>query len=169
MSGGRTSGSICKTGKAGRNKRTGECEKSTYEVCPFAPHRLAPWKLKCWTLNRLDSTANQYQLYPRPDTPSCDAFLWLMLWIKWVEYMHLGRPMAGTDFMFPMLSTNGVLHPGQPLSHEMVQKLLNEVTAEAGVPGTFLMHCFRRGGVQYCFMLAPKPWLLKRFTGGQMG
>lgn len=94
--------------------------------------------------------------------PSCDAFLWLTLWIKWVEYMHIGRPMARTNFMFPMLSTNGVLHPGQPLSHKMVQKLLNEATAEAGVPGTFLTHCFQHGGAQYCFMLAPKPWLLKR-------
>ena len=70
--------------------------------------------------------------------------------------------MAGTDFMFPTVAPNGVLHPGQPLSHETVQKLLNEATAGAGVQGKFSTHCFRRGRAQYCFMLAPKPWLLKR-------
>jgi len=70
--------------------------------------------------------------------------------------------MAGTDFMFPTLATNGVLLPGQPLSHEAVQKLLNEATVGAGITGTFSTHCFRCGGAQYCFMLAPKPWLLRR-------
>jgi len=70
--------------------------------------------------------------------------------------------MAGTDFVFSMLGKNGVLQPGLPLSHEAVQKQLNEATTKAGIPGNFSMHCFRRGGAQYCFMLAPKPWLLTR-------
>ena len=70
--------------------------------------------------------------------------------------------MSQTDFMFPLLGPNGVLQPGKALSHETVQKLLNEATTGAGIPGTFSTHCFRRGGAQYCFMLSPKPWLLKR-------
>ena len=108
------------------------------------------------------SAANKYRLYPCPQTPTCNPFLWLALWIKWVEHMHLGCPMSQTDFVFPLLGPNGVLQPGKVLSHETIQKLLNEATTRAGIPGTFSTHCFRRGGAQYYFMLSPKPWLLKR-------
>ena len=76
--------------------------------------------------------------------------------------MHLGHPMAGTDFVFPAQGENGVLQPGQLLSNEAVQKLLNEATPGAGIPETFSAHCFQCGGAQYCFMFALKPWLLRR-------
>ncbi|KIM59454.1 hypothetical protein SCLCIDRAFT_126125 [Scleroderma citrinum Foug A] len=110
--------------------------------------------------------ANQYRLYPRPQTPTCDSFLedpdlTLALWIKWVEHIHLRCPMSQTDFMFPLLGPNGVLQPGKVLLHKTIQKLLNKATTGAGIPGTFSTHCFWCGGAQYCFMLSPKPWLLK--------
>ncbi|KAI5982067.1 hypothetical protein EDC04DRAFT_2616953 [Pisolithus marmoratus] len=86
---------------------------------------------------------------------ACDAFLCLVLWMKWVEIVHLGRSMVDEDFLFPALGTNGVLQPGELLSHDIVQKWINEAVTGAGIPGTFSTHCYRRGGAQYRFMFAP--------------
>ncbi|KAI6006233.1 hypothetical protein F5J12DRAFT_721224 [Pisolithus orientalis] len=64
--------------------------------------------------------------------------------------------MADNDFLFlPAISVNGVLQPGEPLSHDMVQKWIDEGVAGAGIPGTFSTHCYHQGGVQYRFMYAP--------------
>ncbi|KIK12223.1 hypothetical protein PISMIDRAFT_18893 [Pisolithus microcarpus 441] len=95
---------------------------------------------------------------------ACDAFLRLTFWMKWVEIVHLGRPMADDDFLFPALGTNGVLQPGEPLSHDMVQKWIDEAVAGAGIRRTFSTHCYRRGGAQYRFMFAPvgQRWTLAR-------
>ncbi|KIO03441.1 hypothetical protein M404DRAFT_145623 [Pisolithus tinctorius Marx 270] len=63
--------------------------------------------------------------------------------------------MADEDFLFPAIGVNSVLQPGEPLSHDMVQKWINEAVAGSGIPGTFSTHCYRRGGAQYRFMFAP--------------
>ncbi|KIN96065.1 hypothetical protein M404DRAFT_33633 [Pisolithus tinctorius Marx 270] len=66
---------------------------------------------------------------------ACDAFLRLVFWIRWVELVHLDRPMADEDFLFPAIGVNSVLQPGEPLSHDMVQKWINEAVAGSGIPG----------------------------------
>jgi integrase len=68
------------------------------------------------------------------------------------------------DFIFPAMSANGIVHPGQPISHDTVQKWINESTAGAGILGNFSTHCFRRGGAQYWFMFAPvgQRWTLAK-------
>ncbi|KAL4077391.1 hypothetical protein J3A83DRAFT_4368717 [Scleroderma citrinum] len=114
-------------------------------------------------MRETDLRSNCYKIYPRPDMgTACDAFRWLMFWIKWVEFFHLGHPMAEGDFLFPAVGTNGVLQPGKPLSHDTVQKWIGEATAGAGIQGTFSTHCFRCGGAQYRFMFAPvgEQWTL---------
>ncbi|KAI6024929.1 hypothetical protein BKA83DRAFT_4052045, partial [Pisolithus microcarpus] len=35
------------------------------------------------------------------------------------------------------------------LSHDMVQKWIDEAVAGSGIPGTFSTHCYCRGGVEY--------------------
>ncbi|KAL4071492.1 hypothetical protein V8B97DRAFT_1960295 [Scleroderma yunnanense] len=122
-------------------------------------------------MRETDLRSNCYKIYPRPDMgTACDAFRWLMFWIKWVEFFHLGHPMAEGDFLFPAVGTNGVLQPGKPLSHDTVQKWIGEATAGAGIQGTFSTHCFRCGGAQYRFMFAPvgERWTLAclRWWGG---
>ncbi|KAI6039701.1 hypothetical protein EDC04DRAFT_2568118, partial [Pisolithus marmoratus] len=117
-----------------------------------------------------DLRSNHYRIYPRPDMGrACDVFLRLLFWMKWVEYVHLGWPMAKDDFLFPAIGANGVLQPGEPLSHNTVQKWIDKAVAGAGIPGTKIMkclqcHCYRRGGVQYRFMFAPvgQRWTLAR-------
>ncbi|KAI6041006.1 hypothetical protein EDC04DRAFT_2602047 [Pisolithus marmoratus] len=82
-----------------------------------------------------DLQSNHYRIYPCPDMGrACDVFLHLLFWMKWVEYVHLGWPMAEDDFLFPAISANGVLQLGEPLSHNMVQKWIDEaVTGEAAL------------------------------------
>ncbi|KAG1848191.1 hypothetical protein C8R48DRAFT_569353, partial [Suillus tomentosus] len=117
-----------------------------------------------------DLRSNHYKIYPRPDAPACDSFFWTMIWIKWLEIFHYGRTLLPNDFLFPAMSANGVMHPGQPISHDTVQKWINESTTGAGIRGNFSTHCFRRGGAQYWFMFAPvgQRWTLAkvRWWGG---
>ncbi|KAI5987257.1 hypothetical protein EDD15DRAFT_2372705 [Pisolithus albus] len=110
-------------------------------------------------------------IYPRPDMGSvCDTFLHLIFWMKWVEFVHLGRPMASEDFLFPATGANRVVQPGEPLSHDVVQAWINEAVAGAGIPGSFSTHCYRRGGAQYRFMFTRvgQRWTLAcvRWWGG---
>ncbi|KAI6019428.1 hypothetical protein BKA83DRAFT_4495450 [Pisolithus microcarpus] len=116
-------------------------------------------------MREVDLRSNRYRIYPRPDMGSaCDAFLRLVFWMKWVEFVHLGRPMSEEDFLFPTIGANGVLQPGEPLSHDTVQAWIDEAVAGAQIPGTFSTHCYRRGGAQYRFMFAPvgQRWTLAR-------
>ncbi|KAG1832589.1 hypothetical protein DFJ58DRAFT_671092 [Suillus subalutaceus] len=119
---------------------------------------------------RLIRATNHYKIYPRPDMPACDNFFWTLVWIKWLELFHYARTLQPNDFVFPAMSANGVMHPGQPISHDTVQKWINESTAGAGILGNFSTHCFRRGGAQYSFMFAPvgQRWTLAkvRWWGG---
>ncbi|KIK12815.1 hypothetical protein PISMIDRAFT_120191, partial [Pisolithus microcarpus 441] len=57
--------------------------------------------------------------------------------------------LDGQWLLFPAIGTNGVLQPGEPLSHDMVQKWIDEAVAGSGIPGTFSTHCYCRGGVEY--------------------
>ncbi|KIM49983.1 hypothetical protein SCLCIDRAFT_38641, partial [Scleroderma citrinum Foug A] len=99
---------------------------------------------------------NKYKVFPRPDMGMvCDAFLLVILWIKWVEHVHLGCHMADSDFMFPAVSINTVLKPAEPLAHDSVQKWITEAVKGARINGNFSTHCFCRGGAQYQCMYAP--------------
>ncbi|KIO13539.1 hypothetical protein M404DRAFT_122553 [Pisolithus tinctorius Marx 270] len=122
-------------------------------------------------MREIDLRSNRYKVYPRPDMgKACDVFMRLVFWMRWIEIVHLGRPMANDDFLFPAVGANGVLQPGEPLSHDMVQKWIDEGVTGAGIPGTFSTHCYRRGGAQYRFMYAPvgQRWTLAhvRWWGG---
>lgn len=113
---------------------------------------------------------NHYQLYPQPHLPASDAFLWLSVWMRWLEVYHYARELEPDDCIFPSMGANGVVQPREQLSHDAVQKWINEATAGAGIRGSFSTHCFRRGGAQYRFMFAPvgERWTLAmvRWWGG---
>ncbi|KAI6006498.1 hypothetical protein F5J12DRAFT_768678 [Pisolithus orientalis] len=122
-------------------------------------------------MREADLRSNRYKIYPCPDMgKACDTLLRLVSWMKWVELVHLSRPMTEEDFLFPAIGTNGVLQPGEPLSHDTIQKWIDEAVVGSGIPGTFTMHCYRRGGAQYRFMFAPvgQRWTLAwvRWWGG---
>jgi hypothetical protein len=112
----------------------------------------------------LHVAGSHYRIYPQPDLPATDAFLWLLIWLKWHEFAHYERTLAPDDCVFPVMGANGVVHPRELLSHDTVQKWINEAVEGAGIPGSFSTHCFRRGGAQYRFMFAPvgQRWTLAK-------
>ncbi|KAL4065098.1 hypothetical protein J3A83DRAFT_4082255, partial [Scleroderma citrinum] len=50
--------------------------------------------------------------------------------------------MAKGDFLFPAVDANGILQPGIPLSHDTVQRWIDEAIVGAGILGRFSTHCF---------------------------
>ncbi|KAI6006643.1 hypothetical protein F5J12DRAFT_709403, partial [Pisolithus orientalis] len=88
----------------------------------------------------------------------------LPLWVHWLECVHYQQPLDPDDNVFPVMGANGVVQPHKPISHNAVQQWINEATTGMGIQGSFLTHCFRWGGAQYRFMLAPvgKCWSLKK-------
>jgi hypothetical protein len=107
---------------------------------------------------------NHYQLYLQPHLPGSDSFIWLSIWMKWLEVYHYGRELDQDDCIFPSMGANSVMQPRDQLSHDIVQKWINKATVGAGICGSFSTHCFRRGGAQYHFMFAlvGERWTLAR-------
>ncbi|KAG1818969.1 uncharacterized protein BJ212DRAFT_1298270 [Suillus subaureus] len=102
-----------------------------------------------------DLRSNHYKIYPHPDALACNSFFWTMVWIKWLESFCYGCTLQSNNFLFPAMSVNGVVHPGQLISYDTVQKWINESTTGAGICGNFSTHCFHQGGAQYWFMFSP--------------
>lgn len=114
-------------------------------------------------------TGNTYEIYAQPETPESDMHYHLLKWIAFLEE-RLGRALEPEDYIFPYFAPNGVPHPRREMTHDMIQGILNEFVAGAGLDKLYTTHCFRRGGAQYRFMYAPlgKRWSLSiiRWWGG---
>ena len=87
-----------------------------------------------------------YQVYPQSDLPGSDCFVWLLVWIKWLEVFHYERELEPDDCVLPVMGVNGVMQPCELLSHDTVQKWIHEATLGAAIQGSFSTHCFWRGG-----------------------
>lgn len=105
--------------------------------------------------------------------PSVDMHHHMRKWLDFLQYRVYGRALERNDYIFPSVSGNGIAHPGTPITHDTVQKWLNEFVEGAGIKlglTRLTTHCFRRGGAQYRFMYAPigKRWSLAtiRWWGG---
>ncbi|KAK6969257.1 hypothetical protein R3P38DRAFT_3337113 [Favolaschia claudopus] len=96
--------------------------------------------------------SNHYQIYEQKDTPEIDM------------YSH------PDDYLFPFVSSNGIIHAKRPMTHDRAQELINEFALGAKINKIFTTHCLRRGGAQYRFMFAPmgQRWSLSiiRWWGG---
>ncbi|KAL4065136.1 hypothetical protein J3A83DRAFT_4190563 [Scleroderma citrinum] len=111
-------------------------------------------------MKEINLQSNCYKIYLRLDMGmACNPFLWVMLWIRWVELYHLGCPMAKGDFLFPTVGANGVLQPGKLLSHDTTQKWISEVVVGSGICGI----------INSCFALLGSDGPLHVFGGGVDG
>ena len=85
---------------------------------------------------------------------------------------ELGRPLMGSDFLFPAIASTGQLKFGESTSRTSFETLLEEVVEKSNVmqgrKGKYTTHCFRRGGAQYRFLWAERKWSLKavKWWGG---
>ncbi|KAJ7259454.1 hypothetical protein C8J57DRAFT_1073155, partial [Mycena rebaudengoi] len=68
------------------------------------------------------------------------------------------------------VSSNGIIHPKKPMTHDTAQELINEFVLGAKITKIFTTHCLRRDGSEYRFVFAPigKRWSLSiiRWWGG---
>ncbi|KAF9060331.1 hypothetical protein BDP27DRAFT_1385591 [Rhodocollybia butyracea] len=75
-------------------------------------------------------------------------------WQKKAGYDPHPTEFEHDDFVFPFFSVNGMIQPKREFTHDMVQSLIQEAAAVAGVAKTFTTHSLCRGGAQYRFMWA---------------
>ncbi|KAG1840392.1 hypothetical protein F4604DRAFT_1598900 [Suillus subluteus] len=119
-------------------------------------------------LKEADLRSNQYKVYPQPDMPGCDCFFWMLLWLALLERIHYNGELEPDDFIFPTISSNGIVHRGEHISHDAVQAWIDEATTSAGIPrgggDSFTTHTYHRGGAQWRWMFAPvgERWTLAR-------
>ncbi|KAJ3845839.1 hypothetical protein EV368DRAFT_90008 [Lentinula lateritia] len=114
--------------------------------------------------NETQLNGNRYNLYPQKIHAIC-AQTHLSIWMEFCEEHILRQQYEPDDYIFPTINANGVTFQSkQPITPEAVQKMIDNFTVAAGVPGAFTTHCFRHGGAQYRFMFAPigEHWTLAR-------
>ncbi|GJJ05983.1 hypothetical protein Clacol_000170 [Clathrus columnatus] len=142
--------------------------------------RLLHWKVsleqrKNWQ-NKLNKEqelhGHLYDIYPQPELPAADVDKHMVIWLNFLKLMY-GRLLSPDDFIFPSISSNGLIQANSPMSHDTIQKWINHFTASAGInpiEANLTTHCFRHGGAQFRFMYAPlgKCWTLAtiRWWGG---
>lgn len=109
-----------------------------------------------------------YGIPNQPHRQAMNCYEHLTRWIQYLELNFYGRPMEADDLIFPAISCNGVWRKGEQMSHEAIQKMIDEGVEAVNLPrpgnGSYSTHCFRRGGAQYWFMFAPAGdrWNLQR-------
>ncbi|KAF8522173.1 hypothetical protein BU17DRAFT_44745, partial [Hysterangium stoloniferum] len=120
-----------------------------------------------------DLESHRYEIHPQPDMPSVDMHFHINSWIIFLETFVYGHELEPNDFIFPSVTSIGTVQPRTPISHDTIQKWLDEFVEGANIElGTtkLMTHCFCRGGAQYRFMYAPvdKRWSLAtiRWWGG---
>ncbi|TFK49186.1 hypothetical protein OE88DRAFT_1810043 [Heliocybe sulcata] len=113
--------------------------------------------------NIAHTRGHTYRIYEQSKTPEICMKTHLSRWLNFRAQV-LRRPLLPDEFVFPHISTTGMIHPSQPLNHDVVQKLIDSFARDAGLTRTFSTHSFRRGGAQYRFMFAPfaQRWSLTR-------
>lgn len=98
-----------------------------------------------------------YEIYPQPELPPADLDFHMCNWLIYLQHAY-GRELQPSDWIFPSIGSNGIIQQQSPMSHDVIQKWINEFTAEAGIghfEANLTTHCFRRGGAQYQFMYVP--------------
>jgi len=97
--------------------------------------------------------------------PSVDMEFDLQQWLEFLRILVYGGKIQRDDYVFPSVTTRGLIQPGGHISHDTIQKWLDEFVQGVGIKlgnGWLTTHCFRCGGAQYKFMYASvgKQWSL---------
>jgi hypothetical protein len=115
------------------------------------------------------SIGHVYNIYPQERTPAIDFYHHLLEWREFYQTHLLGesRPIIEDNYVFPTINFSKLtVTPDTPVVHQTVQKMILEIATSAGLshPEQYKTHCFRRGGSQHRFMLAPigEQWTMTR-------
>ncbi|KAJ7817610.1 hypothetical protein B0H14DRAFT_2601903 [Mycena olivaceomarginata] len=114
--------------------------------------------------NKDPTKVQKYMVQIDTSHPEIDCYTHVVNWKAHME-RRLGRPLSGTDYVFPALASTGQVKFGEPTSRSAFETLLDDVIKRSNVlhgrNGKFTTHCFRRGGAQYRFLWADRKWSLK--------
>ncbi|KAF8578165.1 hypothetical protein K439DRAFT_1621520 [Ramaria rubella] len=105
-----------------------------------------------------DLHGHKYEIHPQREMPSVDMEFHFREWLTFLRAFVYCRDLQADDFIFPSVNPKGLIQPRTPISHDTIQKWIDEFVIGAGINlrlGRLTTHCFRRGGVQYRFMYAP--------------
>ncbi|KAF8592785.1 hypothetical protein K439DRAFT_1505031 [Ramaria rubella] len=120
-----------------------------------------------------DLHGHKYKIHPQRKMPSVDMEFHFRKWLTFLRAFVYCRDLQADDFIFPLVNPKGLIQPRTPISHDTIQKWIDEFVIGAGINlwlGRLTTHCFCRGGAQYPFMyaLVGKRWSLAtiRWWGG---
>jgi hypothetical protein len=107
------------------------------------------------------------ELHPLSEEPALCAYSALHKWITYIKE-ECGIIPNESDFIFPMIQSNGILNYGRSMTLSPVLKALKEACKESGLTDSlpkhidvsWTTHAFRRGGAQHRFMYASYRWSL---------
>ncbi|KAF8587222.1 hypothetical protein K439DRAFT_1338913, partial [Ramaria rubella] len=88
---------------------------------------------------------HKYEIHPQREMPAIDMEFHFQEWLDFLHVHVYGRALQGDDFIFPSVNLKGLVQPGSPISHDTIQKWLDEFVAAAGVKigyGQLTTHCF---------------------------
>ncbi|KAF8524927.1 hypothetical protein BU17DRAFT_42438, partial [Hysterangium stoloniferum] len=113
--------------------------------------RIPHWKLslverKNWQKIDTKCIGHIYEIYPQPELPSVDMDQHMCNWISFLESHVYGQILQCEDFLFPSIRSNGIVQPGSPMSHDVVQKWIKEFCTGAGIDVALThlsTHCFQ--------------------------
>ncbi|KIJ48394.1 hypothetical protein M422DRAFT_247732 [Sphaerobolus stellatus SS14] len=152
-----------------RDLHTRDVHQWTYDECVLENRK--GWQNKIQLSNEV--AGQRYEIHPQHELPSLDMYTHMQRWLSFLDRHIYTDVKDANDFIFPSISANGLLHPGNPITSESIQKLIDEFLTGAGIDMGNLKittHGFRRGGAQYRFIYAPigKRWNLNscRWWGG---
>ncbi|KAJ7727072.1 hypothetical protein B0H16DRAFT_1735336 [Mycena metata] len=114
--------------------------------------------------NKDPTKVQKYKVQADLTHPEIDCYMHTNTWKSHMEGL-LGRPILGSDYLFPAIASTGKLKFGECTSRSAFETLLETVVEKSNVMqgrnGKFTTHCFRRGGAQYRFLWADHKWSLK--------
>jgi len=81
----------------------------------------------------------------KPEMPSVDMEFHLQQWMEFLHTFVYGGKLQGDNYIFPCVTTRGLIQPGAPISHNTIQRWLNEFIQGVGIKlghGWLTTHCF---------------------------
>ncbi|KAF8514172.1 hypothetical protein JB92DRAFT_2585955, partial [Gautieria morchelliformis] len=74
-----------------------------------------------------------YEIHPQPELPSVNMHYHMCQWLLFLQNGVYGWELCSNDYIFPSISGNRSAHPEVPISHDTIQKWLDEFVREAGI------------------------------------
>ncbi|KAF8508410.1 hypothetical protein JB92DRAFT_3120946 [Gautieria morchelliformis] len=81
----------------------------------------------------IDLQGHRYEIHSQREMPSVDMEFHLHEWLVFLRAFVYGHDLEDGDYIFPSVNTKGLTQPGMAISHDSIQKWLNEFVTGAGI------------------------------------